>query len=209
MRADTQSPVWLDITGQSMVDSEDRYSTEKASSVQSMIIYDCDAEALPKSIRPSQSYSLMIKWRCCPELVQFHGFRSVEVLLDTPLGSPENCPKARGGSVRVQISLSRPVSFFMVKPSPVHSNQDVHLGFFPSLLRSTSCLSTKNALSYNQLIPELFSRGIPLLGSWIMAGGQAYWGELVFLQTSYPAGSRKPLIRWIGKTQIDGVMAYG
>ncbi|KAF2571476.1 hypothetical protein F2Q70_00002540 [Brassica cretica] len=58
----------------------------------------------------------MIKWRCCPELVQFHGFRSVEVLLDTPPGSPENCPEARGDSVRVQISLSRPVSFFMVKP---------------------------------------------------------------------------------------------
>ncbi|KAF2535230.1 hypothetical protein F2Q70_00004322 [Brassica cretica] len=37
----------------------------------------------------------------------------------------------------------------------------------------------------------------------------AYWGELVFLQTSYPAGSRKPLIRWIRKTLIDGVMAYG
>ncbi|WZZ88545.1 hypothetical protein YC2023_117124 [Brassica napus] len=34
-------------------------------------------------------------------------------------------------------------------------------------------------------------------------------GELVFLKTSYPAGSRKPLIRWIGKTQRDGVMAYG
>ena len=58
----------------------------------------------------------MIKWRCCPELVQFYGFRSVEVLLDTPPGSPKNCPEAKGGSVRVQISLSRPVSFFMVKP---------------------------------------------------------------------------------------------
>ncbi|KAF3527307.1 hypothetical protein DY000_02039480 [Brassica cretica] len=49
-------------------------------------------------------------------IVQFYGFRSVEVLLDTPPGNPKNCPKARGGSVRVQISLSRPVSFFMVKP---------------------------------------------------------------------------------------------
>ncbi|WZZ70844.1 hypothetical protein YC2023_082214 [Brassica napus] len=56
----------------------------------------------------------MIKWRCCPELVQFYGFRSVEVLLDTPPGSPKNCPEAKGGSV--QISLSRPISFFMVKP---------------------------------------------------------------------------------------------
>ncbi|CAG7863430.1 unnamed protein product, partial [Brassica rapa] len=102
-----------------MVDSEDRYSTEKASSVQSSILYDCDAEALSNSIRPSQSYSPTINtkwWRCFPELVQNYGFRSVEVLLDTPPGSPKNCPEARGGSVRVQISLSRPVNFFMVKP---------------------------------------------------------------------------------------------
>ncbi|KAF2541592.1 hypothetical protein F2Q68_00030185 [Brassica cretica] len=49
-------------------------------------------------------------------IVQFYGFRSVKVLLDTPPGSPKNCPEARGGSVRVQISLSRPISFFMVKP---------------------------------------------------------------------------------------------
>ena len=120
-----------------MVDSEDRYFTEKASSVQSMILYDCDVEALSKSICPGQSYSLMIKWRCCPELVQFHGFRSVEVLLDTPPGSPKNCPEAKGGSVRVQISLSRPVSFFMVKPrfcpsrdqfSPVQSSRPLGFG---------------------------------------------------------------------------------
>ena len=97
-----------------MVDSEDRYSTEKASSVQSSILYDCDAEALSNSIRPSQSYSMMVKWRCCPELVQNHGFRSVEVLLDTPPGSPKNCPRAKGGSV--QIRPSRPVSVFMIKP---------------------------------------------------------------------------------------------
>ncbi|KAF3559771.1 hypothetical protein F2Q69_00010443 [Brassica cretica] len=74
----------------------------------------------------------MIKQKCCPELVQVYGFRSVEVLLDTPPESPKNCPKAKGGSVRVQISMSRPVSFFMVKPrfcpsrdqsSPVQSSR--------------------------------------------------------------------------------------
>ncbi|KAF2547029.1 hypothetical protein F2Q70_00023610 [Brassica cretica] len=131
-----------------MVDSEDRYSTEKASSVQSSILYDCDAEALSRSIRPRKSVSLMIKWRCCPELVQFYGFRSVEVLLDTPSESPKNCPEARGCSVRVQISLSRPVSFFMVKPrfcpSQVQSSPvKASLGFWPSLLRSTSCFSPR------------------------------------------------------------------
>ncbi|KAF2599267.1 hypothetical protein F2Q68_00011614 [Brassica cretica] len=62
------------------------------------------------------SVPFMIKWRCCPRLVQFHGFRSVEVLLDAPPGSPKSCPEAREGSVRVQISLSRPISFFIVKP---------------------------------------------------------------------------------------------
>ncbi|KAL0660023.1 hypothetical protein Bca4012_080608 [Brassica carinata] len=91
----------------------------------------------------------MIKWRCFLELVQFYGFISVEVLLDTPPGSPKNCPEAKGGSVRVQISLSRLVSFFMVKPrffpsqdqSKSRSVQSTpfksSLGFWPSPLRST------------------------------------------------------------------------
>ncbi|KAL0689333.1 hypothetical protein Bca4012_089011 [Brassica carinata] len=80
----------------------------------------------------------MIKWRCCPDLVQFHGFRSVEVLkFDTPPGSPKNCPEAKGGSVRIQISPYRPVSFFMVKPrffpsrdqsSPVQSSRPLGFG---------------------------------------------------------------------------------
>ncbi|WZZ81632.1 hypothetical protein YC2023_102204 [Brassica napus] len=130
-----------------MVDSEDRYSTEKASSVQSTILYDCDVEDLCNSIRPSQSYSPTIKWRCHPKLVQIHEFISVEVLLDTPPGSPKNCPEAKGGSIRVQISLSRPVSFFMVKPrsveveiSSVQSSQDVpwcFLGLVPSGFKET------------------------------------------------------------------------
>ncbi|WZZ27499.1 hypothetical protein YC2023_010900 [Brassica napus] len=51
-----------------------------------------------------------------PQLISSHPDLSVEVLLDTPPESPKNCPEARGGSIRVQISLSRPVSFFMVKP---------------------------------------------------------------------------------------------
>ncbi|KAF3564491.1 hypothetical protein DY000_02014327 [Brassica cretica] len=71
-----------------MVDSEDRYSTEKATSVQSTILYDCDAEALSNSIRP----------------------RPVSSFDD----EVENCPGAKGRSV--QISLSRPIRFFMVKP---------------------------------------------------------------------------------------------
>ncbi|KAF3508332.1 hypothetical protein F2Q69_00007883 [Brassica cretica] len=99
-----------------MVDSEDRYSTGKASSVQSTILYDCEAEAMSKSIHPRQSYSSKAKWRYCSKLVQFHGLRSVEVLLDTPPGSPKNCPEAKGGSVRIHISPSRPVSVFMMKP---------------------------------------------------------------------------------------------
>ncbi|KAL0825386.1 hypothetical protein Bca101_049063 [Brassica carinata] len=37
----------------------------------------------------------MIKWKCYPEFVQVHGFRSVKVMLDTPSGSPKNCPEAK------------------------------------------------------------------------------------------------------------------
>ncbi|KAL0689334.1 hypothetical protein Bca4012_089012 [Brassica carinata] len=80
----------------------------------------------------------MIKWRFCPDLVQFNGFRSVEVLkFNTPPGSPKNCPEAKGGSVRIQISPYRPVSFFMVKPrffpspdqsSPIQSSRPLGFG---------------------------------------------------------------------------------
>ncbi|CAG7863433.1 unnamed protein product [Brassica rapa] len=157
-----------------MVDSEDRYSTEKASSVQSAILYDCDTEALSNSIRPSQSYSVMVKWRCCPELVQNHGFRSVEVLLDTPPGSPKNCPEARGGSVQVQIRLSRPVSFFVVKPrlcprqdqfnqsSPVQSRRPLGFGQVLSDQPAASCLE------HCELVPVIFKDSF-------IAGGWTIW----------------------------------
>ena len=122
----------------SMVDSEDQYSTEKVSSVQSAILYDCEAEALSKSIRPRLSVSYMVKRRCCPERDQFDGFRSVKVLkFDTPPESPKNCPEAIEDSVRLQISPSRPVSFFMIKPrfcpsrdqfSPVQSSRPLGFG---------------------------------------------------------------------------------
>ncbi|KAF2540159.1 hypothetical protein F2Q68_00030836 [Brassica cretica] len=76
--------------------------------------------------------------RCCPERDQFDGFRSVKVLkFDTPLESPKNCPEAIEDSVRLQISPSRPVSFFMIKPrfcpsrdqfSPVQSSRPLGFG---------------------------------------------------------------------------------
>ncbi|WZZ50354.1 hypothetical protein YC2023_050461 [Brassica napus] len=64
-------------------------------------------------------------------------------------GSPKNCPEAKGGSVRVQISLSRPVSFFMVKPrfcpsrdqfSPVQSSRPLGFGHVLSDQPATSRL---------------------------------------------------------------------
>ncbi|KAL0703808.1 hypothetical protein Bca4012_070233 [Brassica carinata] len=126
---------------------EDSILTEKASSVQSAILYDCDAEALSISIHPCQSCSVKVKWRCCPELVQIYGFRSVEVLLDTPPGSPKNCPEAKGGSVRVQISLSRPDSFFMVKPRFCPSRDQ----FSPVQSRRSSRVLAKSS-PINQLL---------------------------------------------------------
>ncbi|WZZ30435.1 hypothetical protein YC2023_013836 [Brassica napus] len=46
---------------QSMVDSKDRYSTEKVNSAQSAILYNCEAENLSKSIHPRQSASSKVK----------------------------------------------------------------------------------------------------------------------------------------------------
>ncbi|KAF2564300.1 hypothetical protein F2Q70_00017627 [Brassica cretica] len=72
-----------------------------------------------------------------PQIISSHPYLSVEVLLDTPPKSPKNCSKAKGGFVRVQISLSRRVSFFMMKPrfcpspdqsSPVQSSGPLGYG---------------------------------------------------------------------------------
>ncbi|WZZ27065.1 hypothetical protein YC2023_010466 [Brassica napus] len=117
----------------------------------------------PYLSKPRHSVPFMIKWRCFPELVQFYGFISVEVLLDTPPGSPKNCPEAKGGSVRVKISLSRPVSFFMVKPR-----------FFPSQdqSKSRSVQSTpfKSSLGVDR-VPVIFKDSV-------VAGGRTIWSSL-------------------------------
>ncbi|KAG5373710.1 hypothetical protein IGI04_042974, partial [Brassica rapa subsp. trilocularis] len=135
----------------------DRYSTEKASSVQSAILYDCDAEALSNSIRPTQS---------------------VEVLLDTLPGSPKNCPEARGGSVRVQISLSRPVNFFMVKPRlcprqyqsiPVQSRRPLGFG------QVFSDQPAASRLEHCELVPVIFKDSFS-------AGGWTIWVTLLVLR---------------------------
>ncbi|KAG5374404.1 hypothetical protein IGI04_042281 [Brassica rapa subsp. trilocularis] len=163
--------------------SEDRYSTEKASSIQSAILYDCDAEALSNSIRPSQSYSPTIKWRCCPRLVQFHGFRSVEVLLDTPPKCPKNCPAAKGDSV--QISLSRRVSFFMMKPrlcprqdqsSPVQSRRP--LGFGQVLYDQPAA----SRLEHCELVPVIFKDSFS-------AGGWTIWVTVLTLSPKSGLGT--------------------
>ncbi|KAF3567940.1 hypothetical protein DY000_02014319 [Brassica cretica] len=99
-----------------------------------------DAEA-PLSHAASNMVGVVVSCMCLGHAErhvehEVHGFRSVEVLLDTPPGIPKSCPGAKGGSVRVQISPSRPVSVFMIKPrvcpsreqfSPVQSSRP--LGF--------------------------------------------------------------------------------
>ncbi|KAF2545473.1 hypothetical protein F2Q70_00023139 [Brassica cretica] len=67
---------------------------------------------------------------------------SVEVLLDTPPGSPKNCPEAKEGSVRVQITPSRPVSFFMVKPR-----------FYPSRDQSSQVQSS-HPMGFGQVLSD-------------------------------------------------------
>ncbi|KAL0678133.1 hypothetical protein Bca4012_006114 [Brassica carinata] len=143
-----------------MVDSKDRYSTEKANFGQSAILYNCEVDALSKSIHPRQS---------------------VEVLLDTPPGSPKNCPEAKGGSVRVQISLSRPVSFFMVKPrlcpsqdqsSPVQSRRPLGFGQVlsdqPAASRLEHCELVLCEFHLEFKVPIIFKDSV-------VAGGRTIW----------------------------------
>uniref|UniRef100_A0A0D2ZRN7 Uncharacterized protein n=1 Tax=Brassica oleracea var. oleracea TaxID=109376 RepID=A0A0D2ZRN7_BRAOL len=156
-----------------MVDSEDRHWTEKA----------------------SQSVPFMIKWRCCPELVQFHGLISVEVLLDTPPESPKNCPEAKGGSVRVQISPSRPVSVYMVSRGSVQVE--------------IIAVQSSRPLGFGQVLSDQ-----PAASRLEHSGAKSAHARHVFGWTSvsspsYSAGSRKPLIRWIGMTQIDESVVEG
>nr|VDD50727.1 unnamed protein product [Brassica oleracea] len=123
----------------------------------------------------------MIKWRCFPELVQFYGFISVEVLLDTPPGSPKNCPEAKGGSVRVKISLSRPVSFFMVKPrffpsqdqsNPLHSSRPLGFGQVlsdqPATSRLEHCELVLCEFHLEFRVPVIFKDSV-------VAGGRTIW----------------------------------
>ncbi|KAF2551766.1 hypothetical protein F2Q68_00037536 [Brassica cretica] len=99
-----------------MVDSEGRYSTEKQDSVQSVILYDCE----------------------------FHGFRSVKVLkFDTPPGGSKKCPEAEGGSVEACQFLHDEAEVMSNSRSAQSSPVKSSIGFWLSLLRSTSCLSPR------------------------------------------------------------------
>ncbi|WZZ15091.1 hypothetical protein YC2023_108180 [Brassica napus] len=168
--------------------------TEKASSVQSAILYDCDAEALSNSIRPSQSYSPTIKWRCCPRLFQFHGFRSVEVLLDAPPESPKNCRGAKEGSV--QSSPSRPVSVFMIKPrvcpsrgqfSPVQSR---HPFGFGQVLSDQPVASRLEHCELACVFPrDCVLSVVPIAGA-KPAHARHVWGGLVFPRPRIQRGDR-------------------
>ncbi|KAF2582431.1 hypothetical protein F2Q68_00004546 [Brassica cretica] len=83
-------------------------------------------------LKTGQSVPLMIKWKCCPELVQFHGFRSVVFMkLETPAGNPKNCPEAREGSTRVEFSPDQYQGRFCPsgdQSSPVKSSRPLGFG---------------------------------------------------------------------------------
>ncbi|WZZ28902.1 hypothetical protein YC2023_012303 [Brassica napus] len=144
----------------------------------------------PDLSKLSQSVPLMIKWRCCPELVQIHGFRSVEVLLDTPPGSPKNCPEAKGGVLRVIYGTGLSLVPVIFKDSVVAGGRTIWItGIFGHIGRSPSC-------------------DVGTAGAKPAHARHVLWWTSVS-SASYSAGSRKPLILWIGKTQRDEIMAYG
>ncbi|KAL0734084.1 hypothetical protein Bca4012_010294 [Brassica carinata] len=94
-----------------------------------MILYDCDAEALPKSIRPLYSYYFMLKWKCCPRSVQFHGFISVEVMVRYSAQNSEGIVQQLGKVLLELSSVQTSIKGGSVQISPVLSIQDVQVGF--------------------------------------------------------------------------------
>ncbi|KAG5408655.1 hypothetical protein IGI04_004974 [Brassica rapa subsp. trilocularis] len=128
-----------------------------------------------RPVPSNQRFSTIVTRKLCPiqfvqaKLVQNHGFRSVEVLLDTPPGCPKNCPAAKGDSV--QISLSRRVSFFMMKPrlcpsqdqsSPVQSSRPWGFG------QVLSDQPAASRLEHCELVPVIFKDSF-------IAGGWTIW----------------------------------
>ncbi|KAF2552077.1 hypothetical protein F2Q68_00035699 [Brassica cretica] len=89
-----------------MADSKDRYSTEKVNSAQSAILYNCEVEALSKSIHPCQSTKESSK-------------KLEKVMLE--LNSFQSC--IRGGYVQVKISpvqSNQVVYWVLAKSSPIN-----------------------------------------------------------------------------------------
>ncbi|KAF2560886.1 hypothetical protein F2Q70_00017776 [Brassica cretica] len=73
---------------------------------------------------------------------------SVEVLkFDTPPGSLMNCPQAKEGSVRIQISPSRRVHFYMIKPRFCPSRDQ-----FSPVPSSCQCWGLAKSSPINQLV---------------------------------------------------------
>ncbi|KAF3590860.1 hypothetical protein DY000_02020770 [Brassica cretica] len=134
--------------------------------------------------------------RCRPELVQIHGFRSVEVLLDTPPGSPKNCPESRGGSVRVQISLSRPFSFFMIKPRvPVIVKDSVVVGGRTIWADLLVVMLVLRVLCH---IGRTTSTSVPIVGA-KPAHARHVWGGLVFPRPRIQRVQGNPLFAGSGR----------
>ncbi|WZY86946.1 hypothetical protein YC2023_033330 [Brassica napus] len=99
-------------------------------------------------IKIPHDLSSFIRIQTCPNQVKNVREKSVEVLIDTPPGSPKNCPEARGGSVRVQISPSRPVSIYMVKPR-----------FCPMITRRCNVAVARRTLGYSAVTRRTVGRG--------------------------------------------------
>ncbi|KAF3495313.1 hypothetical protein DY000_02052800 [Brassica cretica] len=175
MRSDTRAATNLKLIAPR--EGSVQLKTEKASSVQSTILYDCDAEALSRLFRPrpvssfDDQVEVLFRVSTVP-WVQISRSnarnstgksdelsRSLRRFCPSPDQSVEACQFLHGEADVLSKSIS-------VQSSPVKSS----IGFWLSLLRSTSCLSAKDSVSCDQLFADYFSYRFPLLGSWIMAG---------------------------------------
>ncbi|KAF2540061.1 hypothetical protein F2Q68_00032027 [Brassica cretica] len=109
-----------------------------------------------------------------------------------------------------RISLSRPVSVFMMKPRlcPSRDQSSPVKMFILGFGHVLSDQPAASRLEHCELacVNSTSNLGFPLSLK-IVSQQEAELSGVS--STSYPAGLRKPLIRWIESTQRDRVMAYG
>ncbi|WZZ52551.1 hypothetical protein YC2023_052658 [Brassica napus] len=142
---------------------------------------ECSRFSLRRPVPSNRRFFTILTQKLCP----IQSVQASHILLQSSGGAVQDYFSSTRSSTRCSPGKSEELRFCPSPDQPVEACRFLHgeaevisksrsvqsslvkssIGFWPSLLRSTSCLSAKNTVSYDQLIAELFSCRFPLLGS--------------------------------------------